>query len=150
MTTLYYMVGIPASGKSTYAQILVRKEGAIWLSSDNIREELFGDESIQEDSSEVFTLMKERTIENLKNGNNVVYDATNIYSEFRKKDCEAFRPYVDRIICEFIDTGLKEALYRNAIRSRFVPEKVIARMFINLEDPTLNDGFDLIMTHRLG
>ena len=40
--TLFCLCGLPASGKSTYAKELSKKENATIYSSDAIREELYG------------------------------------------------------------------------------------------------------------
>ena len=40
MKTLDFLIGLPASGKSTYAKIKEKENGAIVLSSDRIRKEL--------------------------------------------------------------------------------------------------------------
>ena len=43
MTKVYMLVSIPCSGKSSF----VKEQNGIWISSDKIREELYGDESVQ-------------------------------------------------------------------------------------------------------
>ena len=43
MTKLIYLIGLPASGKSYYAKQLSEQYNAKIYSSDNLREELFGD-----------------------------------------------------------------------------------------------------------
>lgn len=48
------LVGLPASGKSTYAKKLSKKENAIILSSDELRKELFGNINNQNHNAEVF------------------------------------------------------------------------------------------------
>ena len=53
MTKVYMLVGIPCSGKSSF----VKEQNGIWISSDKIREELYGDESIQENPEKVFRVM---------------------------------------------------------------------------------------------
>ena len=77
MTTLYCLVGIPASGKSTFANEHIN-ENTIWISSDNIRKEIYGAETHQDNNIEVFEMMYKRTKEALNSGVNVIYDATNI------------------------------------------------------------------------
>ena len=42
----YMIVGIPGSGKSTIAEEIALKEPAIIVSSDVIRGDLYGDESV--------------------------------------------------------------------------------------------------------
>ena len=47
---LIVLVGLPGSGKSTLARKLIeRYPSAAWLSSDQIREQLYGDASCQKD-----------------------------------------------------------------------------------------------------
>lgn len=138
------MVGIPASGKSTIAQKLVREENAVWLSSDKIREELYGDESIQGNGNEVFSLMEDRVRENLEAGNTVVYDATCVFAKIRTDLLERLNGTYDKAYCHYFDVPLEEAIKRNSQRDRKVPEKVIQRMYNNLQCPTEQEGFDRI------
>ena len=56
------MVGLPASGKSHYAKLLSKQHNAKIMSSDSIREELYGSESVQEDSNKVFELLHRRVL----------------------------------------------------------------------------------------
>lgn len=52
---LIMLVGIPGSGKSTYADKLVKDNPEIIVhSSDKLREELYGDSSIQGDNGKLF------------------------------------------------------------------------------------------------
>ena len=71
---LVIMCGIPASGKSTVAKLF----NSNIVSTDSIRKELFGDESIQGNGVEVFSLAYSRIRNYLSLGENVVFDATNI------------------------------------------------------------------------
>ena len=91
---LYYLVGLPASGKSTWAKNMVDND-TILLSSDNLREELYGDINNQEHNGELFQEINKRVKNLLKQGKDVIYDATNISSkrrisflkELKKIDC---------------------------------------------------------------
>lgn len=77
--SLILLVGIPGSGKTTYAEKYIKEHpDTVHLSSDKIRAELWGDEGIQGDNNEVFSLMQTRAIEALNNGHSVVYDCTNV------------------------------------------------------------------------
>ena len=70
---LIILVGIPGSGKTTYANnYMVLNSNTIHLSSDAIRKELYGDENIQGDPAEVFSLMQKRAVEALNDGYNVI------------------------------------------------------------------------------
>ena len=52
---LIILCGIPGSGKTTYAKKYIENNAnTIHLSSDAIRKELYGDESVQGNPGEVF------------------------------------------------------------------------------------------------
>ena len=70
----YTLIGLSGSGKSSYNF----EEEVVKISSDSLRKELFGDENDQTHNAEVFNELHKRVILNLKNGKNVVYDATNL------------------------------------------------------------------------
>ena len=75
------MVGLPRSGKSTYAKELADEISAVVCSSDAIRQELCGDENLQNKNEDVFRVLHRRIKEYLRKGTNVIYDATNINSK---------------------------------------------------------------------
>lgn len=78
MNSLTVLVGLPACGKSYYANKYKDKKKIKIVSSDSIRKELYGKEEEQGDPSKVFKIMYERTLTYLRDGFNVIYDATNI------------------------------------------------------------------------
>ena len=90
------IVGLPASGKSTYAKELSEKYNANIHSSDVIREELSGDVNNQNINSKVFQTLHSRIKEDLRNGKNCIYDATNINYKRRM----AFLQELNKIPCE--------------------------------------------------
>ena len=143
------LVGCPASGKSTWAKNFKSweryKDEVVIISSDAIREELWGDERIQRDPEKVFKLAHERIINELKVGTGcVIFDATNIKRKNRvvlmqkikkfncTKRCVVFAEPYD-VLCE-----------RNHLRSRSVPKEVIWRMFTQFETPLFTEGFNEI------
>ncbi|RHO64992.1 ATP-binding protein [Butyricicoccus sp. AM05-1] len=73
--TFYMMVGVPGSGKTTYARQI---PNATVLSSDDIRAEIGADGGDKKMHKQVFDILHERTKEALSAGNDVVYDATNL------------------------------------------------------------------------
>jgi predicted kinase len=79
------LAGIPGSGKSTYAEKMKNEyENIVVCSSDAIREELTGNVNNQDLNEEVFKVLHRRVKDNLKAGNNVIYDACNISSRRRR------------------------------------------------------------------
>ena len=136
--------GLPASGKSTYAEWLAESGVFCRVCPDKIRGELYGDESIQGDGKQVFTIAYARIEDLGKDGNNVVFDATNINAKRRKELVKKMRPYFDVIICKWFHTPYDVCYVRNKARNRRVPTEVLCRMFMNFEKPTLDEGFDIV------
>ena len=138
---LILLCGIPGSGKSTYATEYIKRNGGYHLSSDRIRRELYGDESIQGDPNEVFTLMRSRAIAALNQGTTVVYDATNITRKDRAgiiSSCPKFVQIEAHIVWAPIETCIK----RDAERERTVGTAVIDKMLKRFQPPFYDEGID--------
>lgn len=143
MSELIYLVGLPASGKSTYAKELKNK-GYNIHSSDSIREELYGDENTQGDPKEVFNVLHKRVIGDLKSGKNCVYDATGISSKRRMAFLNTISHIDCKKICILFATPYEVCLKRNKNRERKVPEEVIKRMYKNFNTPYYYEGWDKV------
>ena len=141
---LIVMCGLPASGKSTYSEWLAESGVFCAVSTDGIRGELYGDENIQGDGKTVFAIAHARIEDLGKDGNNVVFDATNIDRKTRKDLVKKMRPHFDIIICKWFSTPLLTCKLRNAKRERQVPEEVLDRMYERFRTPTLDEGFDIV------
>ena len=149
MNFFYMTVGCPASGKSTWAEQF-RDKFAI-VSSDAIRAALYGDESIQGNPAEVFELAKQTIVDVLKQGNNVIFDATNMKYKNRMnimREVNKFSSNYLLKVCEIFVEPVEVLLERNANRERHVPEHVIYRMMRQFEMPTRAEGFDVINIHN--
>lgn len=152
MTEFRMFCGAPASGKSTLAEKFV-DFGYCVVSSDAIREELYGDSSVQQDHAKVFSIARQRAIDALKYGRPVVFDATNM----KYKDRMVTMNEINKLsgvykICTIFAEPLEVLLDRNFARERIVPEAVIRRMIENFEMPTKAEGFDeilLINEHKI-
>lgn len=138
------MVGLPGSGKSTYTKQLAEETNAIICSSDSIREELCGYENSQDNNDEVFKILHSRIKENLKNGKNVIYDATNINSKRRRAFLSELRriPCVKK--CVIMATPFEVCCNQNESRNRVVPYEVIERMYKNWNTPYWFEGWNEI------
>lgn len=141
---LIVLGGLPASGKSTYAEMLVESGVFCAVSTDGIRGELYGDENIQGDGKTVFAIAHARIEDLGKDGNNVVFDATNIDRKTRINLVKKMRPHFDIIICKWFSTPLLTCKLRNAKRERQVPEEVLDRMYERFRAPMLDEGFDIV------
>ena len=149
--TLYILIGVPGSGKSTYAEELYQKSerGIALVSSDSIRKSLYGNESCQDNPKKVFTLAHKIIVDQLEHGFDVIFDATNIYANNRKdlilKVCfEVNQPV--RFVAVYFDTPVDICIARQELRERKVPAKVIEKMGRQIDKPSFEEGFDIIRT----
>lgn len=135
------LVGLPGSGKSTYGKM---KKDFVIHSSDALREELYGDVGCQDNNTDLFSVLHGRIKDALRNGKNVIFDATNI----NKKRRTAFLAGLSNIPCYkkcvvFI-TPFETCVEFNSGRDRKVPVDVIKRMYMNWCPPDYTEGFDEI------
>lgn len=144
MAKLNIMIGIPGSGKTKYAKTGLSTDNTVYLSSDDIRVDMFGFED-QTHNAEVFERMKRETLIALKNGFDVIYDATNLNKKRRSdiikraKMCDA---EVNAYLC---CTPINIILERNITRQeRQIPWDKLIQMIQSIEPPMYYEGFDNI------
>ena len=140
---IYFCVGLPGSGKSTWAENNKEELNAIIHSSDNIRSEL-GDVNDQSQNELVFTTLHKRIKEDLLHGKNVIYDSTGI----SRKNRMHFLRQIENIYCEKIcvlfATPIISCRKNNRNRDRQVPEDVITKMVKSFNVPCKQEGWDSI------
>lgn len=140
---LIIMCGLPGSGKTTYANIFTANRDVTHLSSDSIRKELYGDESIQGDCTEVFSLMNSKTLDLLNQGSDVIYDATNLTRKSRKATLDICPTFVRKECCIVWD-DIEECIRKDSQRDRTVGKEVIDRMAKSFQAPYYDEGFEHI------
>lgn len=134
------MSGIAGSGKSTVAGLL-QTNNTVLLSSDSLRKELWGSEDDQQKPEVVFREMHDRTIAGLKEGKDIIYDATNLNSGRR-------RALIQELLAKF--PGLKTELHivaatpeqciaNQQTRDRKVPDYVIRKQILAFQGPALDE-----------
>ncbi|HSB46701.1 MAG TPA: ATP-binding protein [Candidatus Bilamarchaeum sp.] len=113
---LIIICGLPGSGKSTLARALARKTGAMHLSSDRIRREMFPRPGYSEEEKQaVYGELMRRTEDALRGGRSAVVDAT----FYRKRQREDFTLIAERagakwrlILCTIEEGEAKKRLSR--------------------------------------
>jgi predicted kinase len=138
------LVGLPGSGKSTWAS---GKKGV--LSSDALRELLADDPDNQTIHARVFRVLRDLLKQRLELNRPVTYiDATNLTPKSRRD----YIKLADRFDCEieavFFDVPAEECIRRNRGRQRIVPDEVIRKMAKELVPPTVAEGFSRIKMWR--
>lgn len=144
MATLNIMIGIPGSGKSNYAKKCLINDNTEYLSSDDIRIELYGFED-QTHNDVVFETMKKRTINALREGKDVIYDATNLSKKRRSSIISEARKLSAQINAYLCCTPINIILERNITRvERQLPWDKLVQMIQGIEPPMYYEGFDNI------
>ena len=145
MNNFIMMIGLPGVGKDYFIENTLKHTypNVIILSSDDIREEVFNDVNDQTHNSEVFSIMRERTLNALKNGHDVIYNATNLNA--KKRIALLSQLPKCRKIAYLILADINLVFHNNAIRTRNVPEDVIYKMYKSFQMPHSSEGFDDIV-----
>ena len=113
---------------------------------------MYGDAGEQKNPGAVFNEMNNRLFRALKNGESVVYDATNINSRKRValvNDIHSRCPDT-QCICVIILCSIKECKRRQDNRDRKVPGYVIDDMARNFQVPYFHEGWDAICLYEAG
>jgi predicted kinase len=143
---LWILIGLPGSGKSTWADLFMGLDPPYGLiSTDRIRAQLYGDEAIQGDWGTIWpqvTTQFDRHVEQIRadTWGGSLYDATNTRDRHLVIDA-ARRAGFSQIFGMWFDVPLAVCLVRNQGRSRQVPPAVIQRMARQLAPPQVCEGF---------
>lgn len=142
--TVYMLVGPPGCGKSYYANKLSILTKGIILSSDSIRKELYGDESIQDNPNLVFDIRNKRMLEELDRGNSVILDSTNLSRKNRKNTIDLIKDKSIDIQAHIIFCPISLCIERDFNRDRAVGKDIILRMLKGFKFPYYDEGFSKI------
>lgn len=151
---LLMLVGIPGSGKSTWARdfVLANPRYRI-VSTDALRARLYGDEAVQGDWLRIWQQVMtqwHQAIAAIHQGEleGVIYDATNARRRHRREAIAAARQAgFSPITLVWFDMPLSVAIERNQGRSQPVPVDIIAAMHRQLQGapPSLHEGVDRVL-----
>ena len=148
MASLVLMMGIPGSGKTTYAKKFIG-EYDIYVSRDEVRFSLVAeDEPYFSKEDEVLKTFISKVDDGLtKAGRYVVADATHLNAGSRAKLLKNLHNKPDNIYIIYIAVPLEVALERNAQRSgrALVPETSIRNMFQAISLPKKEEGIDMVL-----
>lgn len=129
----YVMVGAPGSGKSTLASKLAKTENALVVSGDNVKSELYGEETGYGNWVEINDRIEELVSESY--GVPVILDGTHYLSSYRREAISLLHSYgYDEVEAVIVNTPLEECIQRNANRHRGVPRHVLLSMHHKLQN----------------
>ncbi|MEM7761545.1 MAG: ATP-binding protein [Cyanobacteria bacterium P01_A01_bin.40] len=140
----HFLIGLPGSGKSTFARELSQQiPNSVIISTDEIRLRLFGDEKIQDEWNRV----EQKVIEQVKLGidyeQSVIYDATNVRLDWRNSFLRQLQHLNSEWIAWWIKTPVEICKQWNQQRSRQVPNQVIDtyQEYLEQSPPNVDEGF---------
>ena len=144
---LLVMCGLSASGKSSYAKELSKKYNAVILSSDKIRECLLGDVEDMTGNSLVFDVMHKAMVHLIKQGRNVILDATHLTIKDRKKVLQVLKPFdisKEIVLCL---KDFEKCKIDNVYRTNAVPNYVLDKQIKRFQIPFKEEGWDYIRVY---
>ena len=146
MNTIHLMVGIQGSGKSTLSKKISQELNIIIASTDEVRKQNVG---IKEEL--VWPLAYEMCANELKNGKDVIFDATSITPKVRARLINNIKEIFSNfeVGCYFFQVDPEICKNRVSIRNNiagelYLPIEVIDSYYEKLVKPTLDEGFKFI------
>ena len=147
--TLYITVGLPGSGKSTYVKNFIKDKDIEYLSSDSLRAVYGKSEEDQTVTPLVFGHIKRTVDEFLKDGKNVLVDATSVNRKERSDYINTAKKYGAKVVAIVFKMDRQGLIDRNKKRGeqggRVVPDFVIDKMLNKFEEPSYSEGIDVII-----
>ena len=150
------LIGLPASGKTTWAVDYIAQNPELKfsvISSDDIIEKnaliqrLTYSSSHEKYIETAIEKMERCFINYLKNGVNIIHDQTNLTVKIRKKYLDKVKGY-NKTAVIFMPTEKKRRRryeLRKTKTGKCVPEYIIKNMIDGLELPSKKEGFDKII-----
>lgn len=126
------LIGIPASGKSTWAKEFVQRNSDwVRVSRDDFRLMLRNEQMCEPKVEDLITnLVNQSITKSLSKKLNVIVDATNVREKYINEFIEKFKYSAD-IDYRVFDISLSKAIERDAARTAKVGKEVIERMYEN-------------------
>ncbi|NEQ14511.1 MAG: WYL domain-containing protein [Moorea sp. SIO3E2] len=143
----HFLIGPPGSGKSTLAKEIAKLGNYRIISTDQIRETLYGHQSIQGNWSEIETEVLSQISQGIASNQGIIYDATNAKRPWRIALLNQLTIELNSQpllwMAWHLCTPLETCQEWNRKRSRQVPDYVIESMFKSLQNfpPLTAEGF---------
>ena len=152
MPTIYMLIGVPGSGKTTWAMKHMNPGTIIASSDDYIQRQA---DSLRSTYSEVFDKyikeanrhLIETTNKAFSEGLDLIWDQTNVSKNSRQNKLKSVPDNYIKVAVFFQSPPIDILKVRLASRpGKNIPLFVIANMIRSLEEPTAEEGFQEIIT----
>lgn len=143
MNKLFVFMGYPGSGKSYIAKQMVNHNTDLYISSDELREEMFGFRD-QEHNTELFEELYKRLLDH-KDIGDAYMDATNLSRKDRLRVLAHIqRKYELHLVC--VLRPIDEVVEVNNLRQgeEHIPDDIFKRILGKFQLPILEEGWDEI------
>lgn len=131
MKTVYFLQGLPGSGKTTWALDMVKKsQGSIVrVNKDELRATLHAGEHSKGREEQILETRDFIIISSLRAGKHVIVDDTNFHPKHLNKVREIARAYGAKLEVKLFDVPLEECIARDIKRAKPVGAVVIRDMY---------------------
>ena len=140
MTVLHVFASLPGTDRKNKAYEYAEKNEMIYISADNMREDLKGTDA-ELDNSKLFDEMYKVLKKELKK-QDVVFDATNLYSKQRKHLLQMVKP--DQAIIHYILTSLETAILGDSKNEVSLGKEFVTQKYLTAEIPFVDEGWDYV------
>lgn len=147
-SNLIVLCGPSGSGKSTWIERSC--EDFTLISLDEIREEVNGNRTSQKNRGQILQLAKERLKACLRAKQNVVWDATNLRSDFRKILCDFGRDYKALVTLVVFLLPEEKLFTSNENRDYSVPKEVLLKQLEGFQFPLVGEAHRMCVVSEKG
>ena len=145
---LFLLCGPSGIGKSRF--VVQQCQHMTVVSLDDIREELWGDRTCQDNPKLVVTTAQQRLKTHLRNQETVVWDATNLRQDYRRQLYGIARDHHALITLVLFLAPEPEIYAGNTNREHAVPTEVLDRQIANFQFPKVSDAHAVIVVDGEG
>ena len=147
-SNLIVLCGPSGSGKSTWVER--NCEDFTLISLDEIREEINGNRRVQKNRGQVLQLAKDRLKACLRKKQNVVWDATNLRSDFRKILCDFGRDYKALVTLVVFLLPEEKLFKNNENRDYSIPRDVLLKQLEGFQFPLAGEAHRMCVVSEKG
>lgn len=149
MGTIYFTVGLPRSGKTTFRSEFIKHNEVVIISADELRYLIYGQRFFANGENFVWGVNNIMLEGLLSQGKNVFVDECGITKDRRKNIIRLGKKYKYKIICFYFDIPKEVCIERANKENDDVILSVIERMNNNFEKPDESEGIDKIVYRHL-